>query len=65
MALQTSNWKRISQPGYLALALAAGLGVATATAEDWAQFRGPKAIGVSLTARLPEKFDGATLQNIA
>lgn len=65
MALQTSNWKRISQPWCLASALAAGLGVATATAEDWTQFRGPKAIGVSLTARLPEKFDGATLQNIA
>jgi outer membrane protein assembly factor BamB len=65
MALQISNWKRISQPWCLASALAAGLGVATATAEDWTQFRGPKAIGVSLTARLPEKFDGATLQNIA
>jgi outer membrane protein assembly factor BamB len=33
-------------------------------AEDWTQFRGPRAIGVAPNASLPEKFDGQSGQNI-
>jgi outer membrane protein assembly factor BamB len=35
------------------------------TSEDWTQFRGPNARGVSATARLPESFDGESGKNIA
>ena len=46
------------------IGLSVPLGVGLCAADDWQQFRGPGALGASVSSKLPEQFDGATLKNV-
>ncbi|MFN7732356.1 MAG: PQQ-binding-like beta-propeller repeat protein [Pirellula sp.] len=64
MVLKSQRAVRAATTGLLATLMSAA-GVGHLFAEDWSQFRGPKAIGVAANAKLPAKFDGATQSNVA
>ena len=50
---------------FLAMAMAAGTAVATLSADNWPQWRGPLATGASTEKGLPEKWSTSTGENIA